>query len=829
MLQIYHDNGFKLIHCNPDKTPKKKWREPKNHLSLKIATELQKTGEMIGAWIPPDIIVIDLDRHEGKPDGVETYKEIKAKYNIDINIISETFCVKTGGGGFHIFMYVGKDHGFTQGEKAPGIDLKTNAGYVIAAGSPGYTVHASLEDLDIEEIPESVKLWLESVNKKKPKKIKTEHVDSKNIPIDLLDKILKKLDVKKFDSNEKWFDFIVSAIAATGATQDVFDLLVDWSESDSNYTDTRARVESFDGKGEITTGTFIHILKEYGITQYFIKKVLSFNTSIELYETMRDDGHNLPFPEPDYETISESKEARELFITGGNTSGATLLGFAINDYILWSEGNKNFYIYDGNKWSEFNDMFSVAYTVLIRLTKFMYAKKKGSDVDNENFIKLVKTINKTHWKKDTIAELKCRDGIFYKEILWDSEGLKETVTTLDGVIDFTNNHVIVRKGDREEFRKSFIDFKSKDIIESKEPIKYNEFMSGLFHDKDTLFTARQASSMYISGNAKKVFQIYHGGGDNGKSTWLEIEAEILGDKSMTYPTEMIINNRFKDDKMGPEAAQFIGKYLLYGSEVDKGKQLSLRKIKNLTGDDTLQAKALYENPIEFRPTWQMILSVNDLPFFDGTDRAFINRLIIIPFEQTFINTKEEKEKLIERGFKPETISFKIDANVLKKGIRKEFPAIINQKINDYVDLKNNYNGTIKQSDQCIKHKETYISENNDFENFIEEMCLVSIDGNLFESTEDLTESYREYTGVKKVSSKLVSMSLKKLRQILTYETRIIKGYEKDPATGIQVEKRLRKRGLKNIRLKNIAEIEEENNKKLEENNFNKKNEDEIPF
>ena len=214
MLQIYHDNGFKLIHCNPDKTPKKKWREPENHLSLEVATELQKTGEMIGAWIPEDIVVLDLDRHEGKPDGRATFKEIKEKYKIDYNITTETFCVKTSGAGYHIFFYVGKDHGLTQGEKAPGIDLKTDAGYVIAAGSPGYRVYDSIEDLDIQEMPESIKLWLGSVNKKKSEKVKSEQPESKNIPPDLLAKILKKLDVKEFDSNESWFDFIVSAVAA---------------------------------------------------------------------------------------------------------------------------------------------------------------------------------------------------------------------------------------------------------------------------------------------------------------------------------------------------------------------------------------------------------------------------------------------------------------------------------------------------------------------------------------------------------------------------------------------------------------------------------------
>ena len=505
-LEIYDENGFKFIHCNPDKTPKtpgfwpkendfKKydkhtgkeiknhdWKQPENQITLEVAERLQKTGEMIGVHIPEDIIVIDLDRHDNKPNGLRTFLSIKNEYGLDFDITSKTFCVTTGGNGYHIYLYAGKDHGYTQGEKAPGIDLKTNSGYVIAAGSPGYKVHPNVINIDeIAELPEKIGLWLDSVNKKIPKKEsnKKDSSDKKQytIPLSLLRKILNKLDVKEFDSNDKWYELIVSAIATAGNSADVIDVLTTWSKGDDRYSDAEARIKSFEKDGGITQGTFIHLLREHNISQYYIKKILSFNTSVELYDNMRDDGETLPFPEPNYDEISDSKEANELFITCGNSVAATLLGFAIHGYIIWCEADKEFYIFDGNKWSEFYDMFSVVYTILIRLTKFMYAKKKGSDTDNENFIKLVKAINKTHWKHDTMRELQCRDGVYYKNALWDSEKLKETLTTQDGVIDFTNNHVITRKGTREEFRKSCVPYNTNEIIKAGNPVKYNTFHS----------------------------------------------------------------------------------------------------------------------------------------------------------------------------------------------------------------------------------------------------------------------------------------------------------------------------------------------------------------
>ena len=339
-LSVYYESGFSLFQCNPDKTPMyKNWRIPGNHLSLEAAEMLQSMGEMIGAWIPEDIIVIDLDRHKPEEDGVKAFKVVKEKYNINLNITSETFTVVTAGGGYHIFLYAGKAHGFSQKTVQPGIDIRTNSGYVITCGSPGYSLHPDVGDLDIIEIPESMRIWLETVNKKTEKKKTENKIDRALMPVELLVKILTKLDAKKFDSNDIWYELIVSAIATAGNSEEVLQALIDWSLTDTSYKekDVEARVRSFDVEGDITTGTFIHILKSHEVSQYYIKKVLSFNLSIELYDNMRDDGSQLPFPEPNYDEISDSKEANELFLTAGNSVAATLLGYAIHNYIIYSD------------------------------------------------------------------------------------------------------------------------------------------------------------------------------------------------------------------------------------------------------------------------------------------------------------------------------------------------------------------------------------------------------------------------------------------------------------------------------------------------------------
>lgn len=837
MLSIYEDNGFHVFRCKQDKSPntpgffpedkaRKKydkatgeekknydWMQPENQIDFEKAKDLQNLGEMIGAHIPEDIIILDLDRHDPDKDGVEYFKFLKTKLSLNIDFLDSTAVVRTAGNGFHVFFYVGKNHGFKQGElsvegNGVGIDIKTNMGYVIAAGSPGYEV---LCEADPMELSEELAEWIRGVQKagKKTAPVKTEkYAPNEKIPAALLEKILKKLDVRQFDNEQKWYDLIVSAIAAAGDTEEVFDLLTEWSAGDTRYGDCSDRIRSFaaDKENGITIGTFIHILKENGVTDYYVKKIKEQAVSVEIYSSINDDGRALPFPEPDYKMISDSKEASELFLTCGNSVAATILGYAIAGHVIWSETDGDFFVFDGNRWSELYDIFSTIYIVLIRLAKFMYATRNNSDTDHEHFLKMIKTVNKTNWKRETANELKTRDGIFVKSPPWDSERLKETLTTLDGVLDFTTDKLIYRKGEKEEYRLKAIPFTNDDIERAESPSAYLRFLADLFPDHDTYITARQALSMFISGNAKKNFQVYHGSGDNGKSTLLEIEKLILGEKAMLYDTEVIVNNKYVKDSLPPDVADFRGAYLLYGQEVTKGRQLSLGKIKRMTGDDTINARALYKMPISFRPTWQMVFSCNDLPFFDGSDIAFIGRLLVLPFMHAFVKG-QKREDLIKSGFPENMIKEPKDGDKIKSDIMKEKPAIIKQKIYDYIELRERFGLEIQQSEECKNHKKNYIADNNDFDSFISEMCMVGGNSDYFVTSKDICDAYKEYSGDFKVSDRFVVRSLLACRREVSRVTKVVTVMEHSYTTGEDFEKKVQKRGLAGIRLKSIFEME----------------------
>jgi P4 family phage/plasmid primase-like protien len=820
-LEIYEQYGFKFFPCKIDKTPDTpgSWQDEKNHISYEQAEMLQKTGRMIGAWIPDDVVVLDLDRHEGKPDGVKTFNRIKDEYNLsNVSFQTDTFCVRTMSGGFHVFFYK-KDHGLKQGAKEPGIDLKTSAGYVIAAGSPGYTIECDAEPM---AMPDNIYQWLlslQSAETGKEKKEKQEEIKESLLPVSQLKRILKKIPVENFRSNDRWLEFVTSCIAACGDSAEVIDTLDEWSKSDPEYQGDRSvkkRIESLQQQGGITIGTFIRYLQEEGLSNHIIKQVVKFDSlNMTLVEAEKRE-YDLPFEDPDYQQLSMIPSAEEFYNLQGNTAAASLLAEALRNKVVFVEGEeKRFYYFDGNKWQRMTDIHGIVYTVLYRVMKYKYINGDGDKGKSDKFLAILNALNNTQWKMNTIRELSGKSGIFNDIVKWDSPTIKETITCMDGVIDFSRGTIIARKGLPEEYRKNYIPYSTHEIITATTAKKYDEFLHDIFPNEDTYLSARYASSLCVSGNSYlRIFQIWVGEGSNGKSTWIDMLKKTLGEgKAKNYEVKLLLYDKY--DSMGttPELAHFEGAYAMFGIEVDSGKRFSAGIIKNLTGGDDITINPKYQSEREIKATWQLIFACNDLPSFNANDPALVNRMIIIPFKMRYYKDENDLEEIRRRGVEEKYIKKAGDRDELINSVLSERPGIIKMMIEDYVRLMKEYKGAIPQSEECKKEKRKYLEENDILGEFIRNMCAIEI-GNpyYFESLQDLAISYANFAGIKSVSSNFIS------KEIMKYDNRLektVKDVEKDG-------KKIKARGLKYIKLTNPDNEGNEDNEQAEL-------EDVIPF
>jgi phage/plasmid-associated DNA primase len=805
-LEIYDQYGFKFFLCNADKTPDTKgsWMDERNHISREQAEKYQNTGRMIGAWIPEDVVVLDLDRHEGKPDGVEEFNRIKSQYDVQtIAFQSDTYCVRTKSGGFHVFFYA-RGHQFRQGAKAPGIDLKTHAGYVIAAGSPGYL---EISDAEPMELPETLSLWLADCQKGAQAEGKQPAAEQKHdlLPVAQLRRILKKIDAAHFRDNGRWIRFVMSIKAACGDTAEVRQAIVDWSSTDSEYTgqerQTLTRIDSTGQEGGITIGTFIAFMQEEDLSDHLVKKVIRFDKMNTILVEAERREIKLPFEEPDYEELSCLSEAGAFYNYQGNSAAAVLLAEALRGRVIFVEGEeKRYFYFDGNRWSRLSDIYQVVYTVLYRIAKRKHAEK---DSGNEMIGTVLSELNSTQWKSNTAKEFAVKTGIFHETIRWDSVSIKETITAADGVLDFSTRELKVRKGLPEEYRRSHVPYTIAEIMGAGYPERYIEFLADIFPDPDTCRAARFASSLCISGNAMwRTFQIWVGEGSNGKSTWIDVIKKTLGEeKAKNYEVKILLERKFDSLGTTPELAHFEGAYAMFGIEVDPGKRFQSGIIKNLTGGDDITINPKYQHERDIKATWQLIFACNDLPTFDGNDPAMINRLVILPFRMRYYKDSDDLEEIRRKGVEEKFIKKAGDRDRLIGEMLKERAGIIRLMIDDYIELVTRHTGAIPQSEECKQEKLNYREQNDILGEFVRSMCEINdVRPDYFETLTDLAAAYSEFAGVKTVSSTFIT------RQLLKYDKRLDKTTRRVHRDG----KHTNARGLQFIHLRTFdTEIEPE--------------------
>lgn len=140
--------------------------------------------------------------------------------------------------------------------------------------------------------------------------------------------------------------------------------------------------------------------------------------------------------------------------------------------------------------------------------------------------------------------------------------------------------------------------------------------------------------------SEQVLFILWGAGANGKSTFLNVILDLMGDYSGTTSSETFMKG--KSDGMSNDLARLRGLRLVSAAETEQGKRLSETLVKQATGQDKLMARFLYGEYFEFYPTFKIFLATNHKPTVKGNDYGIWRRIRLIPFTVTI--PPEERDK-----------------------------------------------------------------------------------------------------------------------------------------------------------------------------------------
>jgi putative DNA primase/helicase len=173
---------------------------------------------------------------------------------------------------------------------------------------------------------------------------------------------------------------------------------------------------------------------------------------------------------------------------------------------------------------------------------------------------------------------------------------------------------------------------------------WKQFVERIFDgDEELISFARRAVGYSLSGDTSaQCMFVLVGSGSNGKSTFINTIADMLGEYSAATPMKTLMFRQYGNDQTD-DLARLVRKRFVSASEGEDGQKLAQAKIKNMTGGEKLSCRALWQNLFEYRPEFKLWLATNSLPDINGADEAVRRRIHIIDFPVKFTGADRDMQ------------------------------------------------------------------------------------------------------------------------------------------------------------------------------------------
>ena len=176
-----------------------------------------------------------------------------------------------------------------------------------------------------------------------------------------------------------------------------------------------------------------------------------------------------------------------------------------------------------------------------------------------------------------------------------------------------------------------------------------------------------------------------GDGGNGKSTFFNTLARVLGDYSTSVRPALLMTG---NQNNGAELAALRGVRLALAAETEEGQRLDVATVKALCSTDRVAANPKYKAPFSFTPSHTLVLYTNFLPRVGSSDRGTWSRLTVLPFNAHLRDTAGERKDFAESLFTQAggaVLSWMIEGarRFIAKGYKLEPPAVVREALAEY--------------------------------------------------------------------------------------------------------------------------------------------------
>ncbi|MFA5944078.1 MAG: phage/plasmid primase, P4 family [Candidatus Thermoplasmatota archaeon] len=161
-------------------------------------------------------------------------------------------------------------------------------------------------------------------------------------------------------------------------------------------------------------------------------------------------------------------------------------------------------------------------------------------------------------------------------------------------------------------------------------------------DKELERFLQMAAGYALTGetNEQCLFFLY-GDGSNGKSTFLETLRHVMAEYSDTAKTDFLMADRNNSNQKNATVARLQGVRMVTVAEAGENRSFDESFLKVLTGDESVEARRLYNEAFSTNPSFKVWIHGNTLPRIGGTDDGIWRRFHLVPFTQKVSEAKRD--------------------------------------------------------------------------------------------------------------------------------------------------------------------------------------------
>lgn len=309
---------------------------------------------------------------------------------------------------------------------------------------------------------------------------------------------------------------------------------------------------------------------------------------------------------------------------------------------------KSFLLWDGNRWRLDGD------GKVMRLAKYMVesikeeAKKATIDDDTDKAKELQRHANSSQ----NLSRIKAAIELIQPDIPLPQRELDRH----DYLLGVKNGVVNLKTGELQQANKDDYMTKSANVEYDADADcpQWKSFLNRIMNDDAEMVEYLQKLVGYIlTGKcSEQAMCFFYGSGANGKSTFINVVCQLLGDYSSQLNSEcLMVQKGSGAGAANPDIARLRGARLAVANELEEGSKLSETLVKSLTGQDPIVCRHLYQAPFEYLPNFKLVMVGNHKPHINGTDNGIWRRIRFVEFGASI--PKYEQDPWLEQKLKQE--------------------------------------------------------------------------------------------------------------------------------------------------------------------------------